>query len=112
MTDKVGDTPGDKMGKKIVETKSGTKCEMRSGTNLQQSEKQVGDKEAKWETGKGQNGKQSGRANYIMQGSAALTILTTSFGPDTTAEFPLTHMTFPCSCKCAKARQFLFSPAY
>jgi hypothetical protein len=34
MTDKVGDTPGDKMGKKIVETKSGTKCEIRSGTKF------------------------------------------------------------------------------
>ena len=48
------------MGKKIVETKSGTKCEIRSGTNLQQSEKQVGDKEAKWETGKDKTGNKAG----------------------------------------------------
>ena len=74
--------------------------------SLQQSEKQVGNKEAKWETGKGQKGKQSGSANYVMQGSAALTILTTSFGPDTT-EFPLTHMTFPCSCKLFKVISLL-----
>lgn len=97
-----------KWERKFLRQSQGQSVRYGREQSLQQSEKQVGNKEAKWETGKRQKGKQSGSANYVMQGSAALIILTTSFGPDTTAEFPLTHMTFPCSCKLFKVVTSLF----